>query len=99
MHDGGLAVEAIRSVKASLVLLDVELPGINGLQIYDILQQDEATRAIPIIFVTGSPNISEFEKRNIKDYIGKPFNLDDLLDRVATVCRPQSSKSSAPSSP
>jgi DNA-binding response OmpR family regulator len=88
VHDGGLAVEAIRSVKASLILLDIELPGINGLQIYDILRADEVTRGIPILFVTSSPNLKEFEKRNIKDYIAKPFDLDELLANVAKVCRP-----------
>ena len=76
-------------MKASLILLDIGLPGINGIQVYDILQADEVTRGIPILFVTGSPNLEEFEKRNIKDYIAKPFDLDELLAKVAKICRPE----------
>ncbi len=87
VHDGGLALEAIRSVKASLILLDLNLPGIDGLQLYDILQADEATCNIPVIFVTASPNRVEFKKRGIKDYINKPFDLDELLTHAARVCR------------
>jgi CheY-like chemotaxis protein len=89
VHDGGLAVGAIRSVKASLILLDIELPGVNGLQIFDILRADEVTRKIPILFVTGSLNLKEFEKRNIKDYVAKPFDIDELLVHVAKLCRPE----------
>jgi DNA-binding response OmpR family regulator len=88
VHDGALALDVIRSVKASLVLLDINLPGIDGLKLYDMLQQDEATHQIPTIFLTANPNPVEFEKRDIVSYIQKPFDLDELLARVAAVCRP-----------
>ncbi|HKP52017.1 MAG TPA: response regulator [Chloroflexia bacterium] len=87
--DGALALEVIRSVKANLILLDVTLPGMDGLQLYDILKADEATCSIPIIFVTASRSRKEFEKRKITSYIDKPFSLDELLERVAAVCRPE----------
>jgi len=88
VHDGAMAVEAIRSVQASLVLLDINLPGLSGLEIYDIIQADEKTRSIPVIFVTASGDQNEFSKRGIDDYIAKPFTLEELLTRVAGVCRP-----------
>src|SRR6476661_7484368 len=56
VRDGSLAIEAIRSVKTCLILLDINLPGLNGLQIYDMLQTDEATSGIPVLFVTASPD-------------------------------------------
>jgi CheY-like chemotaxis protein len=87
VHDGALALDVIRSVKASLILLDIGLPGIDGLQVYDMIKQDPVTADIPVIFVTADPDNHQFKKRDIKDYIAKPFELDDLLARVAAICR------------
>src|SRR5436309_115367 len=88
VHDGALALDVIRSVKASLILLDLGLPGLDGMQVYDMIKQDPATAAVPVIFVTADPGNHEFKKRNIDHYIAKPFELDDLLARVAAICRP-----------
>ncbi|MEO5950867.1 MAG: response regulator [Chloroflexia bacterium] len=87
VHDGSRAIEVIQSVKASLILLDLNLPGITGLQIYDLLKDDAATRDIPIVFITASPDRKAFKERNIESFIAKPFDLDELLDAVAQVCR------------
>src|SRR4051794_19790081 len=89
VSDGALALGVIHSVKASLVLLDLMLPGMDGLQLYDILQEDEATRDIPVIFVTATADKKEFKSRKIESYISKPFELTDLLEKVAAVCRPE----------
>jgi len=86
VHDGALALEVIRSVKASLILLDVNLPGMDGLQLYDMLQEDEGTRHIPVIFVTASTDTSGFRNRKLKNYIAKPFDLNDLLAQVDAAC-------------
>jgi CheY-like chemotaxis protein len=90
VNDGALALDVIRSVKASLILLDIGLPGLDGVQVYDLIKADPTTRDVPIIFVTANPTDREFQKRKIDDYISKPFELDDLLARVAAVCRPSS---------
>jgi DNA-binding response OmpR family regulator len=86
VHDGALALEVIRSVKASLILLDVNLPGMDGLQLYDMLQEDEGTRHIPVIFVTASTDTSAFRDRKLRNYIEKPFDLNDLVSRVDAAC-------------
>jgi DNA-binding response OmpR family regulator len=85
VHDGALALDVIRSVKASLILLDLGLPGLDGLQVYDMIKADRATCEIPILFVTADPNNRDFRKREITDFIAKPFELDDLLARVAAL--------------
>ena len=87
VHDGARALEVIRSLKASLILLDVNLPGLSGLQIYDMLQAEEETRDTPVLFVTATAPVEEFQSRNIESYIEKPFDLDELLARVAEVWR------------
>jgi CheY-like chemotaxis protein len=87
--DAALALDVIRSVKASLVLLDVGLPGMDGYQLYDLIRNDEATRGVPVIFVTATASDAELKKRGINHHIAKPFELDYLLSRVAEVCRPE----------
>jgi DNA-binding response OmpR family regulator len=86
--DGGLAIDAVRSVKASLVLLDLMLPGLSGLEIYDIMKADANMGDIPVIFVTASADEEVFKERGLKNIIHKPFDLDELLLAVAKVCRP-----------
>jgi len=89
VHDGALALEVIRAVKASLILLDYGLPGMDGLQLYDMLQEDENTRDVPIIFVTASEQSPDFKKRKFSNVLSKPFDLDELLARVAEVYEPR----------
>jgi two-component system alkaline phosphatase synthesis response regulator PhoP len=89
VNDGAQALEVIRSVKASLILLDLNLPGLDGVQIYDLLQEDADTRHIPVIFLTANHEDRRFKERGYKNYIAKPFDLDELLARVAAVCRPE----------
>src|SRR6185436_2748031 len=87
VYDGRRALDLIRSlnrsIPPSLVLLDVRMPGLNGLQLYDILQADDTTCEIPIIFVTANSDSAAFRSHHIDNYIAKPFVPDDLLDQVA----------------
>jgi DNA-binding response OmpR family regulator len=87
VHDGALALEVIRSVKASLILLDVNLPGMDGLELYDMLQEDGEMSSIPVIFVTANTDTAEFKRRKLKNYIAKPFDLNELVSRVDGICR------------
>ena len=88
VNDGAQALEVIKSVRASLILLDVGLPGIDGVQLHDMLQEDPTTRDVPIIFLTAYHQTRSFRERNFPNVIGKPFTLDELLNAVAAICRP-----------
>jgi len=68
-----------------LVLMDIQLPGINGIEALRQLRADPATAPIPVIAVTASVMASD--RRNITDagfdgYVGKPLNLKEFLDAV-----------------
>ncbi len=70
----------------ALVLMDIQLPGISGIEALKQLRADPATAAIPVIAVTASVMVSD--RRNITDagfdgYVGKPLNLKEFLDAVA----------------
>jgi putative two-component system response regulator len=70
-----------------IILLDVMMAGIDGYEVIRQLKQDEATRQIPVIFITALTDSTE-EQRGLAlgavDYITKPFNPDIVLARVKT---------------
>ena len=86
--DGALVLETVRQVKADLLILDVMMPGLNGLEVWDRVRADADVQDMPVIFVTAASKDYEkqFEERGIKDVITKPFDLNDLLARVRTLC-------------
>ncbi len=88
--DSALALEVIRSVKVSLIILDVYLPGMSGIELYDLLQSDQSASSIPVLFVTAAHGDQKFKERNFEHYIAKPFDLDELLSRVHEICSPGS---------
>jgi two-component system cell cycle response regulator DivK len=69
-----------------LVLMDIRLPGINGIQTLAALRADPGTRNIPVIAVTAS--VMQQDRKQITDagfdgYVGKPIALQELLSAVA----------------
>jgi DNA-binding response OmpR family regulator len=83
VDNGAAALETLKGVKASLLILDVSLPGISGLELYDRLQVDEATRSIPVIFVTADSGVSDrLRGGGTARVLAKPFDLDELLAMV-----------------
>ncbi len=76
----------------ALVLMDIQLPGISGIEALKQLRADPATAAIPIIAVTASVMASD--RRDITDagfdgYVGKPLNLKEFLAAVASALAPR----------
>lgn len=72
----------ILSKKPDLVLLDIMLPDGNGIEICKELSQKSQTREIPVVLMSahGNPNISE--EVGAKDFIAKPFNIEDFNERI-----------------
>lgn len=74
-----------REKKPALVLMDIQLPGMNGIEALKVLRADPATSAIPVIAVTAS--VMQQDRNLITEagfdgYIGKPINLKEFLDAV-----------------
>ena len=75
----------IEHIKPDLILLDVEMPEINGYETARMLKEKEAFREIPIIFLTARNDpVSEKIGLNLgaADYIFKPIDSEKLLDRI-----------------
>ncbi|HPZ43843.1 MAG TPA: response regulator transcription factor [Bacillota bacterium] len=83
--DGARALELARSEKPDLIVLDVMLPEISGLEVCRELHQDPATRKIPIIML--SARADELDRvlgleMGADDYVTKPFSPRELVARV-----------------
>lgn len=83
--DGALGLEVISAVKADLVILDIDLPGLSGFDIYDRLRSRPETATIPTLFMSAAMHEDELARRELRDYLRKPFDLDDLLARVGAI--------------
>jgi two-component system response regulator DctR len=67
------------------LLLDVRMPGMSGLVLYDKLQQRRLEKVMPVIFLTGHadvPTAVDMVKRGAFDFCEKPFSDNALVDRV-----------------
>jgi len=84
VSNGAAALAFVAEVHVDLVLLDINLPGLDGFAIHDLLRQRAPTATVPILFMTAGVHGAEFARRGVRDYIKKPFDLDDLLLRVAS---------------
>lgn len=86
--DGALVLETVRQVHADLLILDIMMPGLNGLEVYDRVREDTGIRNMPVLFVSANvrPFDREFKRRKITDVLRKPFDLNDLLQRVRVLC-------------
>jgi two-component system cell cycle response regulator DivK len=78
-------VRIARERRPDLVLMDIQLPGISGIEALRQLRADEATAAIPVIAVTAS--VMEQDRRKITQagfdaYVGKPIALKEFLEAV-----------------
>ena len=75
-----------RSELPNLILMDIQLPGMDGLQATRMLKQDEATRAIPVIAVTAMAMKGDEERiraAGCDGYIAKPMSYPAFLETVA----------------
>jgi two-component system response regulator MtrA len=88
MDDGTLAFDTIAFKKPDLVILDWQLPGMEGLDILRTLRRDGAQYRPPVLMVTakaGEDSISEAMSAGASDYLVKPFASEDLVNRVAKI--------------
>ncbi len=89
-YSGLEALELVAQSKPDLILLDVMMPDMDGIEVCRRLQESAETRAIPIIFVTARTS-KEGKLEGLRvgavDYITKPIDLDETLARVQTQLR------------
>lgn len=78
---GKSALEIARAQQPSLILLDLIMPDMHGIELVRSLKQDRRTSAIPIIAVTGLANLedeADLLNEGFSEYLSKPFMIDEL---------------------
>ncbi len=89
---GEEGLSAIKKVKPDLILLDLMLPGIDGLEICRQLKRDSKTENIPVIMITAKTEESDIVtglELGADDYLTKPFSPKVLIARIRSVLRRQ----------
>jgi CheY-like chemotaxis protein len=89
-YNGLEALELVAKDKPDLILLDVMMPDMDGIEVCQRLQSNEETRPIPVIFITArTSKEGKLEGLGVGavDYITKPIDLDETLARVQTQLR------------
>ncbi|VAX40178.1 Phosphate regulon transcriptional regulatory protein PhoB (SphR) [hydrothermal vent metagenome] len=89
-HDGRTGLQKATEIHPDLILLDVMLPELTGIEVAQRLRVDPATAAIPIIMLTAKAAETDEVaglSAGADDYITKPFSLSVLLARLETVLR------------
>ncbi|MGB1660677.1 MAG: response regulator [Planctomycetota bacterium] len=89
-RDGEQGLEAIRGEDPQLVLLDLMLPGMDGIEICKKVKEDPVTRDVPVIMITAKTEESDVVLGlgvGADDYVSKPFSPKELVARVKAVLR------------
>jgi two-component system alkaline phosphatase synthesis response regulator PhoP/two-component system response regulator RpaA len=89
-HSGVEALKTLRRYQPDIVILDILMPGMSGLEVCRHLRTDPNTSDLPIIFLTArgqEQDRIEGLRAGADDYLGKPFNLEELILRVKAVLR------------
>ena len=79
--DGFEALEIIKGIKPDLFILDYQLPKMNGIELYDLLQTTHELAHIPTIIISANLPEAAIRQRKLIG-IKKPFELDELLDTI-----------------
>ena len=89
-YDGEKALELIKMQKPNLIILDLMLPGVRGLDVCRAIRRNPATETMPIIMLTAkSDHMDKILglEMGADDYVTKPFNVRELMARVHAVLR------------
>jgi two-component system response regulator RpaA len=104
-YNGTDALKTARRIKPDLIILDVMMPGMSGLEVCQELRSDPILKSVPILFLTARGRVEDkiegFEA-GADDYMTKPFDVRELLLRVKAILQrtsQQSPEQAKPDSP
>jgi DNA-binding response OmpR family regulator len=85
--NGEEAIELVEKETPEVILLDIKMPGTDGIEVCRTLKSGKKTGPIPVIMMTGlNDRVVDAIQARADDLIDKPFNLAELLIRVESIC-------------
>ena len=86
--DGEQALELAETEDPQAIILDIKMPGLDGIEVCKRLKEKEQTRFIPVIIITGfEDNKLDALDMGADDFVNKPFDMVELSIRVKSVLR------------
>jgi DNA-binding response OmpR family regulator len=98
VHDAAAARAVFHHIRVEVLVLDVNLPGISGLELLELLRRDAAWRDPPIIFISAVPDQPDVQDRVLSEgirLIRKPFDVDELVTAVTEAVEARFGRGSA----
>jgi len=88
------ALAALSRVDPDLMVVDIRMPGMSGLELYDRIREDPRFRSLPVVFETGTgrEHANELRERGIATYIRKPFDIAELVRFVKRLVPPRGAR-------
>ena len=89
-EDSHVGLRMAQEQKPNLIILDILLPGISGIELCKILKKNEATERIPIIFYTSidtPKHLIDYASYGAKDYIQKTMPPEELINSIKTILK------------
>ena len=86
--DGIDAIEQLENVKPSLMLLDIEMPRMDGFEVTNLVRHHEVHQELPIIMITSRTGEKHRERAfslGVNQYMGKPFQEAELLANIESI--------------
>jgi CheY-like chemotaxis protein len=94
--DGALGIEFARTCQPDLILMDINLPGISGIEALKILRADPSTAHIPILALSANAGTRDIEKgleAGFFNYLTKPIKVDQFMNALDAALRYSETKS------
>jgi two-component system, chemotaxis family, chemotaxis protein CheY len=94
IHEAGDGKEALASLKAhrpNLVLTDINMPQMNGLQLLAAIKAEAEWRDLPVVMITtegGETNVAEAVRLGAAGYVRKPFTADQIKEKLTGILEP-----------
>ena len=85
-RDGQDAINIMEETAPDIVLLDIEMPRMDGYEVATLMRADERLRGVPIIMITsrvGEKHRARAIEIGVDDYLGKPYQESQLLEAIA----------------
>ena len=79
--NGALVPDAVAARRPDLLVLDVALPGLSGIDVFDIVRSDPTYEGVPVLFLTATPEKAEraHASTGLHHVMAKPFDVDELI--------------------
>jgi len=88
VHDAAAAREVFQHVQIEVLIVDVNLPGISGLELLELLRRDPHWNEIPVLLMSARPDQTEItialREGLVTKFLRKPFDVDELVRQVHT---------------